>query len=440
MRVKSLSYILNDFYFCPKIKYLIILTEKRRFFMQNWFKRLIPLMMIICLLCGCDATVEPMTNDNKVQVEVTDDAIRYKIGNNQGTEEAESATQVPGKPREDMEVEVAPGITSNYGLMRVHFIDVGQADSAFIELGNGQTMLIDAGLSGYDVVSYINELQYETIDYVVASHPHDDHIGGMATVLDSFKIGKMYMPKQAHTITAFTNMLDVIESKNIDLYTAKAGTSILSNGPIDIDILAPFADSYSNLNNCSAVVKITYGKTVMLFTGDSEQVIENQLLNSGIDADVLKVGHHGASSSSSSSFIKAVSPKVAVISVGSNNRYGHPHADTLAILNQVGADIYRTDEQGTIVVTADQNKKITVDKKASTVKENAPPVVVQPPSEQVQDEPSVSDNQSQVVYRTRTGKKYHRAGCSYLKSIIETTVSEAQAMGLGPCSVCNPPR
>lgn len=408
--------------------------------MQNWFKRLIPLMMIICLLCGCDATVEPMTNDNKVQVEVTDDAIRYKIGNNQGTEEAESATQVPGKPREDMEVEVAPGITSNYGLMRVHFIDVGQADSAFIELGNGQTMLIDAGLSGYDVVSYINELQYETIDYVVASHPHDDHIGGMATVLDSFKIGKMYMPKQAHTITAFTNMLDVIESKNIDLYTAKAGTSILSNGPIDIDILAPFADSYSNLNNCSAVVKITYGKTVMLFTGDSEQVIENQLLNSGIDADVLKVGHHGASSSSSSSFIKAVSPKVAVISVGSNNRYGHPHADTLAILNQVGADIYRTDEQGTIVVTADQNKKITVDKKASTVKENAPPVVVQPPSEQVQDEPSVSDNQSQVVYRTRTGKKYHRAGCSYLKSIIETTVSEAQAMGLGPCSVCNPPR
>lgn len=408
--------------------------------MQNWFKRLIPLMMIICLLCGCDATVEPMTNDNKVQVEVTDDAIRCKIGNNQGTEEAESATQVPGKPREDMEVEVAPGITSNYGLMRVHFIDVGQADSAFIELGNGQTMLIDAGLSGYDVVSYINELQYETIDYVVASHPHDDHIGGMATVLDSFKIGKMYMPKQAHTITAFTNMLDVIESKNIDLYTAKAGTSILSNGPIDIDILAPFADSYSNLNNCSAVVKITYGKTVMLFTGDSEQVIENQLLNSGIDADVLKVGHHGASSSSSSSFIKAVSPKVAVISVGSNNRYGHPHADTLAILNQVGADIYRTDEQGTIVVTADQNKKITVDKKASTVKENAPPVVVQPPSEQVQDEPSVSDNQSQVVYRTRTGKKYHRAGCSYLKSIIETTVSEAQAMGLGPCSVCNPPR
>ena len=354
----------------------------------------------------------------------------------------ENETQEPSNPREDLEVEVAPGVTSNYGLMRVHFIDVGQADSAFIELGNGQTMLIDAGRSGNasTIVNYIKGLQYENIDYVVASHPHDDHIGGMATVLDSFNIGKMYMPKQAHTITAFTNMLDVIDNKNIELYTAKAGTSILSSGIIDIDVLAPFADSDSNLNNVSAVVRITYGKTVMLFTGDAEHVIENQLLNSGIDADVLKVGHHGAGSASSSSFIKAVSPEVAVISVGEGNSYGHPHADTLAILNDVGAKIYRTDEQGTIVLTADQNKKITVDKKASTVKENAPPVVIQTPSDKVQDEPSVSDNQSQVVYRTRTGKKYHRSGCSYLKSKIETTVSEAQSMGLGPCSRCNPPR
>ena len=353
----------------------------------------------------------------------------------------ENDTQKPSNPREDLEVEVAPGVTSNYGLMRVHFIDVGQADSAFIELGNGQTMLIDAGRSGNasTIVSYIKGLQYETIDYVIASHPHNDHIGGMADVLNSFEIGKMYMPKQAHTISAFENMLDVIDNKNIELYTAKAGTSILSSGIIDIDVLAPFADSDSNLNNVSAVVRITYGKTVMLFTGDAEHVIENQLLKSGIDADVLKVGHHGAGSSSAPSFIKAVSPEVAVISCGQGNSYGHPHADTLAILNEVGAKIYRTDEQGTIVVTADQNKKITVDKKASTVKENAPPAAVQTPTENVQTETPVVDNQSQVVYRTNTGKKYHRSGCSYLKSKVETTVSGAKAMGLEPCSRCNPP-
>lgn len=386
--------------------------------------------MLLFTFCGCDADYIAGTNNNGIQSEFSDKT----------DVKQESSSQSP-KTREDLEVEIAPGINSIQELMRVHFIDVGQADSAFIELGNGQTMLIDAGRSGGDVVDYIRALQYDTIDFVVATHPHEDHIGGMATVLDNFKIGKMYMPRQEHTINAFVNMLDVIEDKKIELYTAKAGVNITTSGIIKIDILAPFSDSNSNLNNASAVVRITYGETVMLFTGDAEHVIENQLLKSGIDADVLKVGHHGAGSASSKSFIKEVSPEVAVISVGEGNSYGHPHSDTLAILNEVGADIYRTDEQGTIVVTADHNKKITVDKKASTVKENAPPVVVTKPVEKVEDdETTVSNNQSQVVYRTRTGKKYHRSGCSYLKSKIETTVSEAQAMGLGPCSRCNPPR
>ena len=361
---------------------------------------------------------------------------------NKSVDVVDASTQMPSSPREDLEVEVAPGIKSTYGLMRVHFMDVGQADSAFIELGNGQTMLIDAGRSGNadTIISYIRELQYESIDYVVATHPHEDHIGGMATVLNSFDIGTMYMPKQAHTTNSFANMLDVIDKKKIDLYTAKAGVSILSSGILDIDILAPFSESESNLNNVSAVVRITYGKTIMLFTGDAEHIIENQLLNSGIDADILKVSHHGAASASSSSFIKEVSPEIAVISVGEGNSYGHPHADTLAILNEAGAKIYRTDEQGTIVVTADQNKKITVDKKASTVKENAPPFISSTSDEQIEADETEVDNQSQIVYRTKTGKKYHRSGCSYLKSKIQTTVSEAQAMGLGPCSGCNPPR
>ena len=385
-------------------------------------------VMLLFALCGCQPTDKAGRLGNQVHADITQDTISSK----NKTERS--------KPREDLDVEIAPGIYAIYGLMRVHFLDVGQADSTFIELGNGQTMLIDAGEShnANTIIQYIRDLQYSDIDYVIATHPHDDHIGGMADVLKSFKIGKFYMPKQAHTISAFDNMLDVIESKNIDAYVAKAGVNIVTSGIIKIDILAPFADDYSNLNNCSAVVRIEYGDTVMLFTGDAEQEIETHLLDSEIDADVLKVGHHGAGSSSAPSFIKAVSPKVAVISSG--GEYGHPHDDTLAILKDVGADIYRTDEQGTIQVTTDQHKKITVDKKASTVKENAPPVVVQSPVEKSQDEAPVSDIQSQVVYRTRTGKKYHRSWCSYLKSKIETTVSAAQAMGLGPCSRCNPPR
>jgi len=388
-------------------------------------KRNIALLLIMVFMMlfvtGCD-NVDVSENQNGVEAQAVEE------------------TKKPGRPREDLDVEIAEGIYAIQGLMRVHFIDVGQADSTFIELGNGQTMLIDAGLGGDDVVKYIRELQYSDIDFVVATHPHDDHIGGMATVLDSFDIGKMYMPRQEHTISAFTNMLDVIENKEIELHEAKAGVNITTSGIIKIDILAPFAESYSNLNNCSAVVKLTYGETVMLFTGDAEQVIETQLLNSDIDADVLKVGHHGAGSSSAPSFIKAVSPEIAVISCGRDNSYGHPDYETLAILNEVGADIYRTDEQGTIQVTADQHKKITVDKKASTVKENAPPTENNGEQEENNDNSVINDNQSEVVYRTNTGKKYHRSGCSYLKSKIETTVSEAQAMGLGPCSSCNPPR
>lgn len=379
------------------------------------------MVFMMLFVTGCD-NVDVSENQNGVEAQAVEE------------------TKKPGRPREDLDVEIAEGIYAIQGLMRVHFIDVGQADSTFIELGNGQTMLIDAGLGGDDVVKYIRELQYSDIDFVVATHPHDDHIGGMATVLDSFDIGKMYMPRQEHTISAFTNMLDVIENKNIELHEAKAGVNITTSGIIKIDILAPFAESYSNLNNCSAVVKLTYGETVMLFTGDAEQVIETQLLNSDIDADVLKVGHHGAGSSSAPSFIKAVSPEIAVISCGRDNSYGHPDYETLAILNEVGADIYRTDEQGTIQVTADQHKKITVDKKASTVKENAPPTENNGEQEENNDNSVINDNQSEVVYRTNTGKKYHRSGCSYLKSKIETTVSEAQAMGLGPCSRCNPPR
>ena len=379
------------------------------------------MVFMMLFVTGCD-NVDVSENQNGVEAQAVEE------------------TKKPGRPREDLDVEIAEGIYAIQGLMRVHFIDVGQADSTFIELGNGQTMLIDAGLGGDDVVKYIKDLQYSDIDFVVATHPHDDHIGGMATVLDSFDIGKMYMPRQEHTISAFTNMLDVIENKNIELHEAKAGVNITTSGIIKIDILAPFAESYSNLNNCSAVVKLTYGETVMLFTGDAEQVIETQLLNSDIDADVLKVGHHGAGSSSAPSFIRAVSPEIAVISCGKDNSYGHPDYETLAILNEVGADIYRTDEQGTIQVTADQNKKITVDKKASTVKENAPPIENNGEQEENNDNSVINDNQSEVVYRTNTGKKYHRSGCSYLKSKIATTVSEAQAMGLGPCSSCNPPR
>ncbi len=372
--------------------------------------------LILSVICGC-------TDIPDTQVETAT-----------GIESVEKTTESRESLVEGMEVYPI------YKDIKVHFIDVGQGDCEFIELPNGQTMLIDAGNShnGSEIISYIeNIFEYDEIDFVVATHPHSDHIGGMAEVISHFDVGAMYMPEKAHTTDTFENLLDAIENNNIKLHRARAGTNILSSGLLAIDLLAPFDEQYSNLNNYSAVVKITYDETVLLFMGDAESQVEYKLLDKDIDADILKVGHHGSDTASTELFISEVSPSVAVISSG--GEYGHPHDTTLAILNDYKADVYRTDEVGTIVVTADGHKKVSVDKKASTIKENAPPVIVQPKEEE-KTETVVNDNKNQIVYKTRTGSKYHRTGCSYLKSKIETTVGEAQAIGLGPCSRCSPPR
>ena len=357
----------------------------------------------------------------------------FTENNSEKIQGSENTTTEEKTVIEDVEIEVADNIQSTYGLMRVHFIDVGQGDCSFIELGNGQTMLIDAGNpeNGDDIVEYIKDLQYGDIDYVVATHPHDDHIGGMAEVLKAFSVEKMYMPNAAHTSYSFEKLLNVIEEKDIDLNVAKSATSILNSGPIDIDILSPVHEEYSDTNNYSAVVRIIYGESAFLFTGDAEKTVEGEILNSEIDVDVLKVGHHGSNSSSSEAFIEATTPQIAVISCGQDNMYGHPDYEVLSILDENNVKVYRTDEAGTIMVTADQKDNITVDKKASTIKGNAPP-------ENTLNNNSATEN-SEVVYITNTGECYHKGSCSYLKSKIETTKAKAQSMGLRACSRCRPP-
>lgn len=188
--------------------------------------------MLLCVLCGCEQTTETNISDNDIQSEVTQTA------NNLNNTDSETKSKPTETPTEKSAVEVVSDTNSLQKSMRVHFLDVGQADSIFIELGNGQTMLIDAGRSGdaNTIINYIRNLQYSNIDFVVATHPHDDHVGGMADVLNSFQIGKMYMPKQAHTISAFEKTLDVIENKNIDLYTAKSGVNVLTDGATTIYI------------------------------------------------------------------------------------------------------------------------------------------------------------------------------------------------------------
>jgi beta-lactamase superfamily II metal-dependent hydrolase len=242
----------------------------------------------------------------------------------------------------------------------VHYLDIGQGDSEFIELPNGECMLIDAGTSdsAQKIVDTITNYGYSKLDYVVATHPHADHIGGMTKVINSFDIGEIYMPKASTTTKTFENMLTAISDNGLSINTAKAGVEVYSDSSLKIEFLAPVGTSYTDLNNYSAVVKITYGSNSFLFTGDAEDVSEEEMLSSernSLSADVLKVGHHGSSSSSTVDFINAVNPKYAVISCGVDNSYGHPHSETLTKLDDKNVELYRTDKQGTITVVCDGN-------------------------------------------------------------------------------------
>lgn len=332
------------------------------------------------------------------------------------------------------------------GDLTISYLDIGQGDSIFVQLPNEESILIDAGNKGDSskIIQYIKDSGEDTLDYVIATHPHADHIGSMAEVIDSFEVKNIYMPKVAHTSQTYENLLDTISEKGMTIDTAKAGKIIFDYDGIKAQFLAPNSENYSDLNNYSAVVLLTYNDTRFLFTGDAESESEDEILENGFDvsADVLKVGHHGSKSSSTKRFIKAVKPKYAIISVGEGNRYGHPDMAALDIFQENNAEIWRTDEKGTIVVTSD-GRNITVKNiVTSTIQTTAPPVSKSAePSTESYTEPYLSnDNQSITVYITRTGTKYHRDGCKYLKSSkIPIVLDELNTNKYEPCKVCKPP-
>ena len=327
--------------------------------------------------------------------------------------------------------------------LKVHYIDVGQGDSALIELPNGEKMLIDGGprSAASRVVSYISNLGIEKIDYVVATHPHEDHIGGLPDVLDNFQVGTFYMPNKEHSSNIFMNMLDALQRNGCKAVYAKSGTEIFFSDILKGYFIAPVSDNYSNLNNYSAVVRIKYLNSSFLFTGDVEDSVENEIMaqNCDLRVDVLKVGHHGSSTSSSALFLQKIKPKYAIISVG-NNSYGHPSAETVARLEGIGAKVYTTKDCGTIIVETD-GSNYTLSNNATEIVPNAPPTDNVATDQVVKETAPNKGNASNdaTVYITKSGKCYHSQGCSYLKSCIETTLSEAKSKGLRPCSRCNPP-
>jgi competence protein ComEC len=242
--------------------------------------------------------------------------------------------------------------------MFVHFIDVGQGDSIYIKAPNGEDILIDGGnKDGSDVVAYLKKQKVKDIEFMIATHPDADHIGGLDEVLKAFPVKNVYAPKVSHTTQAYKDFLTAVKTKKLTIKTAKADVT-LSIKDVTAKFVGPVkAYSTSDTNDWSAVLKITYGKNSFLFTGDAETKAETDMIKAKKDlrADVLKVGHHGAKTSTSTAFLNAVKPKYAVISVGKNS-YGHPTKEVLNRLKAAKVTVYRTDQKGTIVFTSNGSK------------------------------------------------------------------------------------
>lgn len=234
----------------------------------------------------------------------------------------------------------------------VSFIDVGQADSVLIRNGN-YNMLIDAGNNedGEKLVNYFKSLGIEEFTYVFATHPHEDHIGGMDDIINNFKIDNYYMSNKLSTTKTFMDVLDALDRRNLK-YTVPNKGDKLKLGDANIKVIYP-GDDKSNINDSSIVLKITYGKNSFLLTGDATSNVERKIYNEDIKSDVLKVAHHGSSYSSTDVFLDKVKPYYAVISVGKNNIYNHPSNKTLEKLNKRNIKVYRTDLDGTIVFISD---------------------------------------------------------------------------------------
>lgn len=238
--------------------------------------------------------------------------------------------------------------------MRVHFIDVGQGDSILIESPNGKTMLVDGGVkgAGQQVVSYLRELGVSKLDIVVATHPDADHIGGLIPVLNSMTIEQFYDSGKVHTSQTFEEMLMLIDEKNIPYDVPTPGDNIKFDEDVTVKVLNANEQASDN-NDASIVLKIVYGNVSFLLTGDAGIALEKEMMQYDVSATVLKAGHHGSNTSSSEDFIRAVKPEVTILSYGKDNKYGHPHAEVVDRLQEIGSKIYATADIGTITVTTD---------------------------------------------------------------------------------------
>ena len=338
-------------------------------------------------------------------------------------------------------------------MITVHFLDVGQGDAAIIQCG-GQTLMIDGGDRNCSqlIYSYLKELGITFIDYIISTHPHDDHVYGLSTALVVCDVGIVYSPVTGYDGKGFTAFQEKLSMRGAEITVPHRGDSF-SLGRATVTFLSE-PQNWWSLNDQSLIAKVEFDEVSFLFTGDAEWIAEQDLLNSGMDlsADILKIGHHGAPTSTSKEFVDAVNPTYAIISVGENNAFGHPAAETIMMLQRSLINVFRTDIHGTIICTSN-GKSIGF----QMTKKKQPVItpMMEPESNHVDnhisgysfdsDESDIQNNENEIQYiGNRNSHVFHYLDCASVQDMKEKNKvvfysrDEAIDLGYKPCGRCNP--
>lgn len=312
--------------------------------------------------------------------------------------------------------------------LMIHYIDVGQGDSTLIMFPNNEVALIDAGTRAgkEDLVQYLKDFKIKKIDYLIGTHPHEDHIGGLPEVIRNFEIGKIYLPNKINNTQIFEELLKEIKNKNLKISEGKTGVKIIDSGDLKFYTISP-SKEYKDINNNSIVTKIIYKDFSTLIAGDAEKEAESDMIKEGhnLKANVLRVGHHGSNTSSTEEFLDKVDPSYAVISLAKDNTYGHPDKEIIDSLEKRSIISLRTDELGTIVLQTDGKKITWLDNITEKI---------------VIDDTKELENKEENYIGNMNSKTFHAEGCNSLpkkeNQIIFTSKEEAINEGYKPHSVC----